>query len=70
MDVSTLEALFRKLKSLETTVLGKLGGRICAIVNLETPYPIQTWLTERPYAHESNFVPQLLELLPLKLCFW
>jgi hypothetical protein len=63
VDASTLEALFRKLKSLESSHLGKLGGRICAVVDLKTRYPVQTWFDERPYAHESNFVPQLLELV-------
>ena len=66
VDASTLEALFRKLKSLETSSLGKLGGRICAVVDLKTRYPVQTWFNEHPYAHESNFVPQLLELTPRK----
>ena len=63
MDASTLEALFRKLKSLESSTLGKLGGRICAVVDLKTRYPIQTWFNEKPYAHESNFVPDLLKLV-------
>ncbi|WP_222427368.1 IS4 family transposase, partial [Hyella patelloides] len=66
VDASTLEAIFRKLKSLETSKLGKLGGRICAIVDLKTRYPVQTWFNERPYAHESNFLPQLLELITPK----
>lgn len=66
VDASTLEALFRKLKSLESTTLGKLGGRICAVVDLNTRYPVQTWFNERPYAHESNFLPQLLELTTSK----
>lgn len=66
VDASTLEALFRKLKSLETSILGKLGGRICAVVDLKTRYPVQTWFNEQPYAHESNFVPNLLELVTPK----
>ena len=49
VDASTLEALFRKLKSLESETLGKLGGRICAVVDLKTRYPVQTWFHERPY---------------------
>jgi IS4 transposase len=61
-----LEALFRKLKSLESSDLGKLGGRICAVVDLKTRYPVQTWFDERPYAHESNYVPNLLELVTPK----
>jgi Transposase DDE domain len=64
VDASTLEALFRKLKSLETSAVGKLGGRICSVIDLETRYPIQTWFEEHPYAHESNFVPQVLEFIP------
>lgn len=66
VDASTLEALFRKLKSLESSTLGKLGGRICAVVDLKTRYPIQTWFDEKPYAHESNFVPDLLRLVTPK----
>jgi len=66
VDASTLEALFRKLKSLESSTLGKLGGRICAVVDLKTRYPVQTWFNEQPYAHESNFLPNLLELVPPK----
>lgn len=63
VDASTLEALFRKLKSLESSNLGQLGGRICAVVDLETRYPVQTWFDERPYAHESNYLPNLLQLV-------
>ena len=63
VDASTLEALFRKLKSLENETLGKLGGRICAVVDLKTRYPVRTWFNEKPYAHESNFIPNLLELV-------
>ena len=66
VDASTLEALFRKLKSLESSTLGKLGGRICAVVDLKTRYPVQTWFNEQPYAHESNFVPNLLEIVTPK----
>ena len=39
----------RKLKSLESLVLGKLGGLICAVVDLKTRYPVQTWFNEHPY---------------------
>ena len=63
-DASTLEALFRKLKSLEDKPLGQLAGRICAVVDLQTRYPVKTWFNERPYHHESNFQPQLLEFIP------
>ena len=66
VDASTLEALFRKLKSLKSSSLGKLGGRICAVVDLKTRYPVQTWFDERPYAHESNFLPNLLDIVTPK----
>lgn len=66
VDASTLEALFRKLKSLEDSNLGALGGRICAVVDLKTRYPVQTWFNEKPYAHESNFAPDLLKLVTPK----
>lgn len=66
VDASTLEALFRKLKSLENSNLGALGGRICAVVDLKTRYPVQTWFNEKPYAHESNFAPDLLKLVTPK----
>jgi len=66
VDASTLEALFRKLKSLETVPLGQLGGRICAVVDLETRLSVETWFKSNPYTHESNFVPNLLELIPAK----
>ena len=46
--------------------MGKLGGRICAVVDLKTRYPVQTWFHERPYTHESNFIPNLLELVTPK----
>ena len=66
VDASTLEALFRKLKSLENSNLGALGGRICAVVDLKTRYPVQTWFNEKPYAHESNFALDLLKLVTPK----
>ncbi|NEQ88191.1 MAG: hypothetical protein F6K26_52100 [Moorea sp. SIO2I5] len=59
MDASTLEALFRKLKSLEAVPNGQLGGRICAVIDLETRFPVETWFEAHPYTHESNFLPRL-----------
>lgn len=41
--------------------------RICAVVDLQTRYPVKTWFNERPYHHESNFQPQLLELIPAQI---
>jgi hypothetical protein len=50
-------------------MLGKLGGRICAVIDLKTRYPVQTWFHKHPYAHEINFVPQLLALVVPKTDF-
>ncbi|MDB9517072.1 hypothetical protein PN466_08940 [Roseofilum reptotaenium CS-1145] len=36
-------------KSLETTPLGQLGGRICAVVDLDTRLPVDTWCSQNPY---------------------
>ncbi|MDY6786383.1 MAG: hypothetical protein SW833_28380 [Cyanobacteriota bacterium] len=66
VDASTLEALFRKLKSLETVPHYQLGGRICAVVDLETRSRVETWFESHPYTHESNFVSNILELIPAK----
>lgn len=46
--------------------MGKLGGRICAVVDLQTRYPVETWFDSNPYQHESNFVSQLLALISEK----
>lgn len=64
VDASTLEALFRKLKSLKEARLGQLGGKICAVINLETRFPVKTWLESYPSIHETRFGSRLLDLLP------
>lgn len=42
-DGSTLEALFRKLKSLEDTKLGRLAGKMGVVINLVTRLPVAIW---------------------------
>lgn len=64
VDASTLEALFRKLKSLEEAHLGQLGGKICAVINLETRFPVETWLEAYPSFHETRFGSRLLNRIP------
>ncbi|NEO28139.1 MAG: IS4 family transposase [Kamptonema sp. SIO4C4] len=66
IDASTLEALFRKLKSLETVPLGQLAGRICAVLDLETHFPVETWFSSQPYHHETHFTDSVLGILPQK----
>src|SRR4028119_1120632 len=39
-DGSTLEALFRKLKSLEDVPRGQLAGKICTVIDIVTHLPV------------------------------
>jgi hypothetical protein len=65
-DGSTLEALFRKLKSLEHLKTGQLAGKICTVIDLVNRLPIEVWFHTNPAASETNFEAQLLNLLPAK----
>lgn len=65
-DGSTLEALFRKLKSLEDAKTGQLAGRICTVIDLVTRLPIEVWFHTNPAASETNFEAPLLNLLTAK----
>lgn len=62
-DGSTLEALFRKLKVLADVPVGQLGGKIGTVVDLLTRLPVEVWLTERPRANDTTFIPELLALV-------
>ncbi len=63
---STLEALFRKLKSLEDVPPGQLAGKICTVVDLVTRLPVEVWFHTNPQASETNFEGELLSLLKSK----
>jgi hypothetical protein len=65
-DGSTLEALFRKLKSLEDLKTGQLAGKICTVIDLVTRLPVEVWFHTNPAASETNFEAPLLNLLPAK----
>ena len=65
-DGSTLEALFRKLKSLEDVPPGQLAGKICTVVDLVTRLPVEVWFHTNPKASETNFEGELLSLLKAK----
>jgi hypothetical protein len=62
-DGSTLEALFRKLKSLEDLKTGQLAGKICTVIDLVTRLPIEVWFHTNPAASETNFEALLMNLL-------
>jgi hypothetical protein len=63
-DGSTLEALFRKLKSLEDLKQGQLAGKIFTVINLVTRLPVEIWFHTNASASETNFEALLLNLLP------
>jgi hypothetical protein len=65
-DGTTLEALFRKLKSLEDVKTGQLAGKICTVIDLVTRLPIEIWFHTNPSASDTNFEAALLNLLPTK----
>lgn len=75
-DGSTLEALFRKLKSLEDAPLGQLGGKMMVVLDLVRRLPVEVWVESSPYAHDTTFTDRLLgvmtapTLLILDRGFW
>lgn len=62
-DGSTLEALFRKLKSLEEVKPGKLAGKMGVVINLVTRLPVAIWFNENPSASDTSFEEKLLNLV-------
>ncbi len=61
-DGSTLEALFRKLDSLDQVPKGKLAGKICAVIELTSRLPVKIWFDENPYRNDCKFGDDLLNL--------
>lgn len=47
LDCSTLEALFRKLGSLELVKTGKLAGKMGVVIDLVTRLPVEIWLKNK-----------------------
>ncbi len=65
-DGSTLEALFRKLKSLSEVKPGKLAGKMGVVMNLVTRLPVEIWFNENPSASDTRFEENLLQLVSPK----
>ncbi len=65
-DGSTLEALFRKLKSLQDAPAGKLAGKMCVVIDLVCQLPVEIWFTEHAQTFDTNFIPGLLSLVKKK----
>ncbi len=59
-DGSVLEALFRKLKSLQDCPAGQLAGKICTVIDLGSQLPVEVWFTEDAKAHDTQFLERLL----------
>ena len=62
-DSSTLEALFRKLKSLEDAPLGQLAGKMGVVIDLVTRLPVEIWFQENPRASDTKFEEDILNLV-------
>lgn len=65
-DGSTLEALFRKLKSLEDAKVAELGGKMMVILDLVRQTPVAVWIEANPYTHDTAFMPRLHQAIPPK----
>ena len=62
-DGSTLEALFKKLKSLEDVPKGQLAGKIGVVIDLMTRLPVEIWFKENPKTNDTKFEEDLLKLV-------
>ena len=62
-DGSTLEALFKKLNSLEDVPIGQLAGKMGVVIDLITRLPIEIWFRENPKASDINFELDILSLV-------
>lgn len=61
VDGSTLEALFRKLKSLEEMPVGKLAGKMGVVIDLVTRFPVEIWFAENPKASDTRWEEDILD---------
>jgi hypothetical protein len=51
-----LEALFRKLKSLEEVKQGVLAGKIGVVMDLVTRLPVEIWFEENPSVYHCHIL--------------
>ena len=63
VDSSTLEALFCKLKALQT-FRRQSGEQDLHVIDLATRLPEEIWFTEAAQAHDTQFVDQILGVRP------
>jgi hypothetical protein len=63
VDGSTLESLFRKLKSLEEVPKGKLGGKMATVIDLVNRLPIEIWFSAQEHQSDTSFECDVLALV-------
>ena len=63
VDGSTLEALFRKIGSLEDCRTGTLAGKMCLVIDLVRQLPVELWFSEAAQAFDTHFLPDVLALI-------
>ena len=63
VDSSTLEALFRKLKSLKNAPKGQLAGKMGVVIDLITRLPIEIWFQENPRSSDTKLEQDILDLV-------
>lgn len=63
VDGSTLEALFKKLKSLEDVPRGQLAGKMGVVIDLVTRLPVEIWFQENPRASDTKLEENILNLV-------
>lgn len=64
LDGTTLEALFRKLKSLQEQAKAPLAGTVIAVVDLLSHLPAKLIYHDDPATNDIVLAPKLLEWLP------
>jgi hypothetical protein len=63
VDGSTLEALFKKLHSLEEAQRGQLAGKMSTVIDLMTRLPVEIWFEENPKASDTKLEENILNLV-------
>lgn len=63
VDGSTLEALFRKLKSLEEASRGQLALKMSTVIDLITRLPVEIWFEGNPKASDTKLSENILNLV-------
>lgn len=66
VDGSTLEALFRKLGSLEDIAPGTLGGKMEVVIDLVTRLPLEIWVKNKASTSDVKFEEDILNLVKAK----